>query len=142
MNGGVLIASSGRYSSNSAVGTGGAIQGYEASMRFEEVDFSDNASLRSGGAIALNRSITQLAGTIFEENVATNGDALFIADDLDPEIDGTDVYCDPSAVVSFCYGFDDGSAIYEVPGGLNVNTNCREVGLSDLFSQSCPNYKP
>jgi hypothetical protein len=32
-------------------------------------------------------------------------------------------------------------AIYEVPGNLNANTNCREVGFDDLFSKRCPNYK-
>jgi hypothetical protein len=81
-----LTASSGKYSSNFAVGAGGRIRGFEASMRFEEVEFSDNTAWGSGDAIAVNRSITQLAGTIFEENVASNGDALFIADDLNPEV--------------------------------------------------------
>jgi predicted outer membrane repeat protein len=118
---------------------------YEASMRLEDVEFDDNVSNEQGGAIAVNRSIVQLAGTTFETNDARggNGDALFIADDFDDEIDGTLVYCDPVLRVSFCYGFDDGSAIFETPGGnLNMNTNCLEEGLSDIFSKKCPNYIP
>jgi hypothetical protein len=160
VNGGVVIAAEGKYTDNTMVcrntdspttGVGGAILAFEASIRFEAVTFANNEILgetdvsNGGGAIAVNRSIAQLAGTVFEENDAGqggNGDALYIADDLDDEIDGSYVYCDPNTQVSFCFGFDDGSAIYEAPGGSNENTNCREVGLSDIFSESCPNYIP
>ena len=120
------------------------MMGHEASMRFEVVEFNDNVSIEGGGAFAINRTIAQLAGSTFELNYVSKGegDALFIADDLNDEIDGSYVFCDPTAPVSFCYGFDNGSAIFEVPGDVNPNTNCQEVGLSDIFSEKCPNYKP
>jgi predicted outer membrane repeat protein len=126
------------------MGYGGAIMAHEASIRFEDIEFQDNTSKELGGAIAVNRSIVQLAGSIFESNdgILGDGDALYIADDLDDAIDGSYVYCDPSVPVSFCYGFDDGTAIYEIPGGSHSNTNCQQVGLSDTFSERCPNYIP
>jgi predicted outer membrane repeat protein len=145
VDGGIVIAAaSGTYSENVAMGYGGSIMAQEASIRFEDIEFKDNISHENGGAIAVNRSIVQIAGTIFDVNdgLIGNGDALYIADDLDGQIDGTYVFCDPSVPVSFCYGFDEGTAIYEIPGGLHSNTNCQEVGLSDIFSKQCPNYIP
>jgi Chlamydia polymorphic membrane protein (Chlamydia_PMP) repeat len=143
VDGGVLIAAKGRYKGNKAVGHGGAIMAHEASMRLVDIVLEDNMADGLGGAIALNRSLVQIASTTFERNDGRsgNGDELYIADDLDDNIDGTNAYCDPLLPVSFCYGFDDGTAIFEVPGGRNTNTNCQEVGLSDIFSRKCPNYK-
>jgi hypothetical protein len=145
IDGGVVIAAKGIYKENTVdVGYGGAVYAVEASIRLEDIEFEANVANRDGGAVAVNRSITQLASTTFEINTATNGkgNALFIGDDLDHDIDGSYVYCDPIFSVNFCYGFDDGTAIFEMPGGNHSNTNCQEVGLSDIFSDRCPNYIP
>jgi predicted outer membrane repeat protein len=145
IDGGVVIAAKGVYKENTVdTGYGGAVYAVEASIRLEDIEFEDNVANRDGGAVAVNRSIMQFASTTFEVNTALNGNgnALFIGDDLDDAIDGSYVYCDPIFSVSFCYGFDDGTAIYELPGGNHSNTNCQEVGLSDIFSERCPNYIP
>ena len=145
IDGGVVIAAKGRYEDNRVnFGYGGAVYAVEASIRLEDIEFENNVANQYGGAISVNRSISQLASTTFEINTAVggNGNALHIGDDLDDDIDGSYVYCDPLLAVSFCYGFDDGTAIYEIPGGNHSNTNCQEVGFSDIVSERCPNYKP
>ena len=145
IDGGVVIAAKGIYKENKVdIGYGGAVYAVEASIRLEDIEFESNVANQDGGAIAVRRSITQLASTTFEVNTARNGkgNALFIGDDLDDDIDGSFVYCDPLLLVNFCYGFDDGTAIYEIPGGNHSNTNCQEVGVSDIFSERCPNYIP
>ena len=144
IDGGVVIAARCSYFDNfvDIGGDGGAVLAVEASIRLEEIEFDDNAANLNGGAVAVHRSIVQLASAIFKQCTARggNGQALYIGDDRDETIDGSYVYCDPVLAVSFCFGFDDGQAIYELPGGNFSNTNCQEVGLSDVFSEQCPNF--